>query len=160
MSKSGIIYWFKCPHADCHEEHIGESGRTFGGRLREHYRAPSPIYQHSQTTGHPVDLECFTVVDRESPGPLRKPCTTKLMTHPSTGTWGNTSFSTYQVRYYRTLLHCGSCNSAPPPLPFHNGSKPPYHITHVGNTKFLPFGKYGPILPPPTWGVLSPPWYH
>ena len=45
---------------------IEEFGRTFGDRLREHLRAPSPIHHHSQATGHPVDVECFTIVDREA----------------------------------------------------------------------------------------------
>ena len=43
--KIRVIYWFKCCQVDC-VEHIGESGRTFGDRLREHLRAPSSIYHH------------------------------------------------------------------------------------------------------------------
>ena len=71
MIKSEVIYQFKCPHMECSEEYIGESGRTFEDRLKEHLRAPSLIHQHSQTTGHPVNLKCFTVVDRESQGVTR-----------------------------------------------------------------------------------------
>ena len=56
---------------DCPEQYIGESGRTFGDRFRVHLRAPSPIHQHSQSTGHPVDLECFTIIDREAQGTTR-----------------------------------------------------------------------------------------
>ena len=44
--------------------YIGESGQTFGDTIREHLRAPSPIHQQSQSTGHPVDLECFTLIDK------------------------------------------------------------------------------------------------
>ena len=69
--KGGVIYQFKCPHINCQEEYIGQSGRSFGDRLKEHLRAPSAIHHHSQTTGHPVNLECFTVVDRESQGVTR-----------------------------------------------------------------------------------------
>ena len=65
MSKSGVMYWFKCPHRDCLEEYTEDSGRTFGDRLKEHLRASSHISQHSQTLGHPVNLECFTIVDRK-----------------------------------------------------------------------------------------------
>ena len=54
LQKSGIIYKFKCPHINCPEEYIGESGRPLGDRVKEHLRAPSPIHQHSNTTGHPV----------------------------------------------------------------------------------------------------------
>ena len=58
--KSGVIYHY-----------IGESGRTFGDRFREHLRAPSHILQHSQSIGHTVDLECFTIIDREAQGATR-----------------------------------------------------------------------------------------
>ena len=41
--KSGVIYWLKCTQASCDEKYSGESGRTFGDRLKEHFRAPFPI---------------------------------------------------------------------------------------------------------------------
>ena len=66
LQKSGVIYKFKCPHINCPEEYIGESGRKFGDRLKEHLWAPSPIHHHSNSTGHPVSPECFTIVNRES----------------------------------------------------------------------------------------------
>ena len=50
------------------KEYIAESGRSFGERLKEHLRAPSPKHYHSHTMGHPVNPECFTIVDRESQG--------------------------------------------------------------------------------------------
>ena len=53
---------------DCPGQYIEESGRTFGDRFREHLRAPLPIHLHRQTTGHQVDLECFTIIDREAQG--------------------------------------------------------------------------------------------
>ena len=64
MPKSGVIYQFKCPHGNCLEEHIGESGRSFGERIKEHLRTHA-LYI-ATATGHPVNLECFTIVDRES----------------------------------------------------------------------------------------------
>ena len=42
LQKSGVIYRFKCDMVDCWEEYIGESGRTFAKRFREHIRAPHP----------------------------------------------------------------------------------------------------------------------
>ena len=45
--KSGIIYRYKCDRLECDEEYIGESARMFGERYREHLKAPSPIYDHS-----------------------------------------------------------------------------------------------------------------
>ena len=47
LKKSGVIYRYKCGRVDCNEEYIGESLRTFGERFREHQKAPSPIYDHS-----------------------------------------------------------------------------------------------------------------
>ena len=44
LQKSGVIYKFKYPHRNCPKEYIGESSRTLGDRLKEHLRAPSPIY--------------------------------------------------------------------------------------------------------------------
>ena len=69
--KCGVIYQLKCPQVYCSEKYTGESGRTFGERFREHLRAPFPIYHHSQTTGHPVDVDCFTIVDKVAHGITR-----------------------------------------------------------------------------------------
>ena len=69
--KSGAIYHYKCSHTDCPEQYIEESGQAFGERFREHLRAPPPIHLHSQTTGHQMDLECFTIINREAQGATR-----------------------------------------------------------------------------------------
>ena len=63
--KSVIIYRFKCNRVDCDDEYIGESSRTFGERFREHLKAPSPIYDHYNTTGHNTTIENFSIVGRE-----------------------------------------------------------------------------------------------
>ena len=55
-NKSGIIYRFKCDRLECDEEYIGETARTFGERLKEHLKAPSPIYDHSNITGHNANI--------------------------------------------------------------------------------------------------------
>ena len=65
LKKSGVIYRYRCGRVDCEEEYIGESGRTFGERYREHMRAPSPIMDDQNTTGHEVSLDNFTIVGRE-----------------------------------------------------------------------------------------------
>ena len=65
LKKSGVIYKYSCGRVDCGEEYIGESGRTFVERYREHMRSPSPIMDHYNTTGHEVSLENFTIVGRE-----------------------------------------------------------------------------------------------
>ena len=62
---SGIVYRFKCDRLECDEEYIGETSRTFGERFKEHLKAPSPIHDHSNTTGHTTSLENFSIVGRE-----------------------------------------------------------------------------------------------
>ena len=71
LKKSGIVCKLKCPHINFPEEYIGESGRTLGDRVKECLRAPSPIHQHSNTAGHPVSPDRFTIVHRESQGNTR-----------------------------------------------------------------------------------------
>ena len=63
--KSGIIYRFKCDRLEFDEGYIGETSRTFGERFKEHIKAPSPIHDHNNTTGHTTSLENFSIVGRE-----------------------------------------------------------------------------------------------
>ena len=63
--KSGIIYRFKCDRLECDEEYIGETSRTFGERFKQHLKAPSPIHDHSNISGHTTTLENFSIVGRE-----------------------------------------------------------------------------------------------
>ena len=65
MKKSGVIYRYKCDRVECDEEYIGESSRTFGERFKEHQKAPSPIFDHYNTTGHKISIENFDIVGRE-----------------------------------------------------------------------------------------------
>ena len=65
QKKSGVIYRYQCDRVECDEEYIGESSRTFGERFKEHLKAPSPIYDHSNITGHNVTMENFSIVGRE-----------------------------------------------------------------------------------------------
>ena len=62
MKKSGVIYRYKCDRVECDEEYIGGSSRTFGERFKEHQKAPSPIFDHYNTTGHKISLENFDIV--------------------------------------------------------------------------------------------------
>ena len=63
--KSGIIYRFKCDRLECDEEYIGETSRTFGERYKECLKTPSPIHDHSNTSGHTTSLENFSIIGRE-----------------------------------------------------------------------------------------------
>ena len=65
LQKSGVIYRYKCGRVDCEDEYIGESGRTFAERFKEHMRAPSPIHDHFNITEHEVSLDNFNIVGRQ-----------------------------------------------------------------------------------------------
>ena len=69
-NKSGIIYRFKCDRLECDEKYIGETARTFGERFKEHLKAPSPIHDRSNTTGHTTNMNNFSIVGREEAKPL------------------------------------------------------------------------------------------
>ena len=71
LEKSEVIYRYKCDRMECDEEYIGESSRTFGERFKEHHNAPSPIYDHSNTTGHTTTIENFSIVGREDQNLIR-----------------------------------------------------------------------------------------
>ena len=63
--KSNVIYWFRCDKIDCKEDYIGESSRTFEERYKEHLKAPSPIHEHQNSTGHITSVENFKIIGRE-----------------------------------------------------------------------------------------------
>ena len=69
--KSCIIYRFKCDRVECDEEYIGESARTFGERFKENLKHSSPIYDHSNITGHSITLDNFSIVGREEQNLIR-----------------------------------------------------------------------------------------
>ena len=71
MKKSGVIYRYKCDMVECDDEYIGESSRTFGERFKEHQKAPSPIFDHYNTTGHKICIENFGIVGREDQNLMR-----------------------------------------------------------------------------------------
>ena len=48
LQKSAVIYGFKCPHINCPEEYIGESGRSFGDWLKK-TSGPNPLYTNTVT---------------------------------------------------------------------------------------------------------------
>ena len=64
-NQTGIIYHYQCPHINCPSAYIGESGRILGDRVKEHFKASSPIHLHSTTTGHPMDPKQFNIVHKE-----------------------------------------------------------------------------------------------
>ena len=68
--RSGVIYRYKCDRVECDEEYIGES-KTFGERFKEYLKAPSPIFDQYNITGHKVSIENFSIVGREEQNLMR-----------------------------------------------------------------------------------------
>ena len=71
ICKKGVIYRYRYDQPGCTMEYIGETGRNFGERYKEHLRAPPPILDHSQTTRHIIKPDNFSIVGRESQGITR-----------------------------------------------------------------------------------------
>ena len=63
--KSSIIYSYCCGEIGCDEEYVGESGRTFGERFKEHMKTPSPIFHHQSVSGHITSMDNFKILGRE-----------------------------------------------------------------------------------------------
>ena len=65
VNKNSVIYSYCCGEIDCDEEYIGENGRTFGERFKEHLKNPSPICAHQNTSGHITSINNFKIIGRE-----------------------------------------------------------------------------------------------
>ena len=55
----------------CDEEYIGEISRIVVERCKEHLKQPSPIYVHSQLTGHTTTTNNLYITGREDQGLAR-----------------------------------------------------------------------------------------
>ena len=86
--KSDVIYRYKCDRVECDEEYIEESSRTLGERFKEHLKAPSPIYDHFNITGHSITIDNFSIVGMEDQNLIRsiKENIHKSKIHPLTRT--------------------------------------------------------------------------
>ena len=62
---------YKYDRVECDEEYVGESARNFEERFREHPKVPSPIHDHSNTSGHTVTIDNFSIVGREDQNLMR-----------------------------------------------------------------------------------------
>ena len=65
MKKSGSSTVTNVAGWSVMRKYIGESSRTFGEMFKEHQKAPSPIFDHFNTTGHNISVENFNIVGRE-----------------------------------------------------------------------------------------------
>ena len=60
-----LIYRYKCGSVVCEDEYMGESVRTLAERFRKHMKAPSPILDYYNTTGHAISIDNFSIVERK-----------------------------------------------------------------------------------------------
>ena len=129
-------------------EYIGETGRNCGDRYKEHLRAPSPIFNHSQASGHSIKLAKLSIVDRESQGITRtiKEAMYIGVNNPPL----SRNFGRYQLPHkgWGVTGHASSPFTVIlPHTPFSPHGPPP---TKGAHNNFL--GRYGPprLLPLPT----------
>ena len=89
-NQTGIIYHYQCPQINCPSTYIGESGRSLGERVKEHFKAPSPhppTQHHHRTPTRPRTVQhCPQRGQQPVSGSSRKPCSYVCRTQPSTGT--------------------------------------------------------------------------
>ena len=64
-------FLFRVGLMECDKEYIGESSRTFRERFKEHQKAPSPIYDHYNITGHKISLDNFSIVGSKNQNLMR-----------------------------------------------------------------------------------------
>ena len=100
------MYTHKCDWVECDEEYIGKSARTSGERHKEHLRAPSPIYDHVNTTGHHTSMHNLSFLGVQNcttlPKLSRRPYLKGLMIHLLIGTSESINCHTYGMRSYST----------------------------------------------------------
>ncbi len=64
MEQAGVIYAVKC--GGCDSGYVGETSRPLKKRIMEHQRDSSPVSQHTNDSGHPVNYDQVKVLDQES----------------------------------------------------------------------------------------------
>ena len=60
--KSGAIYWYQHGELACDGKYIGRTSSIFGERYKEHLMEHSPIYGHSNQSGHSTNPDNFTII--------------------------------------------------------------------------------------------------
>ena len=63
VTVEGWSIWFLL----CDED--GEPSRVFEDRFKEHQKVSSPIFDHTNTTGHNITIDNFSIVGREDQNP-------------------------------------------------------------------------------------------
>ena len=124
---------------------------TYRETCKEHHRAPFTISEHSNISGHCINVENFTIVAREvhnTTKAIKEAMFIRVNDHPSITTLANSVAPISGMRSCRTALSSilGSIL-----LPLHNG--------HTLGTKTLHFDEYSPsclVIQIPPFGLMKP----
>ena len=146
-NQTGIIYHYQCCQINCPSAYIGESGRSLGERVKEHFKSPSPIHLHSTTTGHPVDPEQFNIVQKEVNSHSRT--ITEAMFICVWDPTLNRNLGKYQLHHIWDHLHQASPTLKCKPSSHPTTPTPTYWFphtipltVHIGRRHILFYGKY------------------
>ena len=168
-NQTGIIHHYKCSQINCPSTYIGESGRSFGERVKEHFKTPSPS-TYTAPPGHPMDPEQFSIVHKEvnsHPGTIKEAMFIQVQ-DPTL----NRNLGKYQLPHIWDHLLMASptlqCkpSSIPTTSPTPNPTPllvPSPHATHTGGgiyfyRNYTHFAKIHPIHPkPPPNHQTTPP---
>ncbi len=64
LEQAGVIYAVKCGGSD--SGYVDETSCLLKKRIMEHQRDSSPVSQHANDSGHPVNYDQVKVLDNES----------------------------------------------------------------------------------------------
>ena len=166
VTKSGIIYRYRCPHINCTEQYIGESGRTLGDRASQGTLTHTPTHIHLRTPNQPRMFfhigQGGTWIDWEHQGshvhqgewPLPKQELGKIpaTTNMGSGTKGHTFTAPQVTSAPPVLSHPPTCTLPQSPTPtLHKGGG-----TNLFLGKFLGTYAHGGVTVTPLHPNIPP----
>ena len=134
---------------ECDEEYIGESSRTFGERFREHQKAPSPIYDHFNITGHNVTIVNFSIMGRKDQNLLR---TIKEALYIRVN---NTSLNRNICKYHLWFIYRMRFCLTPQNSNYNKTDPSGYSICHIGNNIYQNIAHPAVAIPSATLAITS-----
>ena len=65
VNQDGAIYRYQCNNLGCDDEYIGETSRTFGGKIQRAPEGPLCYPSPQYPTGHTTNQNNFQIIGRE-----------------------------------------------------------------------------------------------